>query len=194
MGLTIHYELFEPSRVGGRARWHVEELREHAATLPFKLVGHVLEADHTEIKNADRDDPRHWLFTQATRYVRMDEMSYPATPLHLVAFSTCPGDGCEEATFGLAVYPATIKIDRKTIRTGLSSWSWSSFCKPQYAARSEVGGVKNFLHCHLAIVGLLDFAKTLGILGEVLDEGDYWESRDRDALASQVGGVAAHIG
>lgn len=70
MGLTIHYELVELSRVRGRARRCIEELREYAATLPFKLVGQVLEADHDEIKNAGRDDPRHWLFTQSTRYVR----------------------------------------------------------------------------------------------------------------------------
>ena len=190
MGLTIHYELVEPSRVGGRARQRVEELREHAVTLPFKLVGHVLEADHVEIKNAGRDDPRRWLFTQSGRYVRRNGMSYQVTPFHLIAFSTCPGDGCEEANFGLAVYPATIRIDGRTIRTGLSSWSWSSFCKTQYAARPEVGGAANFLRCHLAIVRLLDFADTLGILGEVQDESDYWEQRDREALTHQVGSMA----
>jgi hypothetical protein len=186
MGLTIHYELQEPSRVGGRARRRVEELREHAATLPFKLVGKVLEADHVEIKNAGRDDPRYWLFTQATRYVRRGAVSYPVMPHHLVAFSTSPGDGCEEANFGLAIYPATLKVDGKTIRTGLSGWSWSSFCKTAYAANPEVGGPANFLKCHLAIVSLLDYADALGVLGEVHDEGGYWEKRDCDALERQV--------
>jgi hypothetical protein len=141
----------------------IEELREEATKLPFKLVGEVLEADQAEIENAGRGDPRRWLFTQATRYVRRNGMSYPVMPLHLIAFSTCPGDGCEEANFGLVDYPATIKIDGKSIRTGLRGWSWSSFCKAVYAANPEVGGVVNFLRCHLAIISLLDFSESLGI-------------------------------
>jgi hypothetical protein len=191
MGLTIHYELAELSRVVGRARRRVEELRAHAAELPFKLIGHVLEADHVEITNAGRDDPRRWLFTQATRYVRREEHTVPVIPNRLIAFSTSPGDGCEEANFGLAAYPKKIKVDGKMLGTGLCGWSWSSFCKTQYAAGSAVGGAENFLRCHLAIVALLDFAKVLGILGEVHDEGEYWKTRDRDALAAQVGGAVA---
>jgi hypothetical protein len=193
MGLTIHYELIEPSRDQGRTRRLVEELREEATRLPFKLVGTVLEADHAEIKNSGRHDPRSWLFTQSTRFVRRNGMSYPVTPLHLIAFSTCPGDGCEELNLGLAVYPATIKIDGKSVRTGLRGWSWSSFCKTVYASRPEVGGPANFLKCHLAVVSLLDFADTLGVLGEVDDEGGYWQRRDRDALLQQVGGYESAV-
>jgi len=189
MGLTIHYELKEPSRVGGRARRRVEELREHAATLPFKLVGQVLEAGCTEINNSGGDDPRRGLFTQATRYVRSGAVSVPVTPNRLVAFSTSPGDGCEEANFGLAVYPRSVEVNGRSIRTGLSGWSWSSFCKTQYAA--NVGGVANFLRCHLAIVALLDFARILGVLGRVHDEGDYWDTRDHDMLTRHVS-VTAH--
>jgi hypothetical protein len=189
MGLTIHYELAAKTRGGRTARNLIEQLRVKALDLPFKLVGQVHEADRAEIESVGRDDPRSWLFTQATRYVRRPRNSYPVSPNHLVAFSTCPGDGCEEANFGLASYPATIKIDGKTIRTGLGGWSWSSFCKSQYASRPEVGGVENFLRCHLAIVALLDGAATLSMLREVHDEGDYWINRDVAALASQVGGV-----
>jgi hypothetical protein len=43
----------------------------------------------------------------------------------------------------------------------------------------------------MAIVTLLDLAKGLGILGEINDEGGYWETRDRDALLAQVGGPVA---
>jgi len=191
LGLTIHYSFAEPSRDVGKARRLVEELRAHAATLPFKLVGRVLEADQLEIKNIRQDDPRGWLFTQSTRYVERNGFHRPVKPIHLIAFSTSPGDGCEETNFGLAVYPATIKMDGRTIRTCLSGWSWSSFCKTQYAARPEVGGVSNFERCHMAIVTLLDLAKGLGILGEINDEGGYWETRDRDALLAQVGGPVA---
>lgn len=188
MGLTIHYSLTAKTKSGRTARNLIEQLRMKATDIPFKLVGRVLEADHAEIESIGRDDPRSWLFTQATRYVRGPNYSYPVSPNHLVAFSTCPGDGCEEANFGLASYPATIKVDGKTIRTGLGGWSWSSFCKTQYAARPDVGGVENFLRCHLAIVALLDGAAALSMLREVHDEGEFWEHRDVAALARQVGG------
>jgi hypothetical protein len=187
MGLTIHYAFRTKTRSGRTARNLIEQLRVKALDLTFKLVGQVLEADRAEIESVGRDDPRSWLFTQATRYVRRPDHSYPVTPNHLVAFSTCPGDGCEEANFGLASYPSTIKVDGKNIRTGLGGWSWSSFCKTVFAANPDVGGPANFLRCHLAIVNLLDFAESLGVLGEVHDEGEYWEKRDREALTAQVG-------
>ena len=88
---------------------------------------------------------------------------------------------------GLAVYPKTMEVDGKRVRTNLSQWSWSSFCKTQYASNPEYGGVEHFLRCHLAVVKLLDHAKTLGLLGEVNDEGDFWEKRDVQALAKEVG-------
>jgi len=193
MGLTIHYTFAELSRVGSRARRRVEELREHAATLPFKLVGQVLEADQAQIKNAPRDDPRCWLFTQSTRYVERGGFHRAVKPIHLIAFSTSPGTGSEEANFGLAHYPARIKFDGRTVHTGLPGWSWSSFCKTQYAAAPDVGGAANFLKCHLAIVSLLDFADTLGILREVHDEGEYGDKRDLAALAIQVASPHAPV-
>jgi hypothetical protein len=73
------------------------------------------------------------------------------------------------------------------VRTGLSGWSWAAFCKTQYASNPTAGGVEHFLTCHLSVVRLLDAARDLGILGEVWDEGGYWESRDVKALAETVG-------
>jgi hypothetical protein len=57
-------------------------------------------------------------------------------------------------------------------------WSWRSFCKTQYASNPQLGGVQGFLRCHLSVIRLLDAAQELGILGEVNDEGGYWERRD----------------
>ena len=159
MGLTIHYELRRTvagPRTGPPARRRTCARQRRSCR--SSSSARCLKPTMSTSRIAGRDDPRRWLFTQATRYVRRNGMSYPVTPFHLIAFSTCPGDGCEEANFGLAVYPATIKVDGKAIRTGLRGWSWSSFCKTVYAANPEVGGVENFLRCHLAIVSLLDFA------------------------------------
>ena len=85
-------------------------------------------------------------------------------------------------------YPATVPThDGGKVRTGLSGWSWQSFCKTQYASNPDCGGVENFLRCHLSVVRLLDHARDLGVLGEVSDEGDYWERRDVKALVEEVG-------
>jgi hypothetical protein len=73
------------------------------------------------------------------------------------------------------------------MRTGLTGWRWSSFCKTQYASNPECGGVQNFLRCHLTIVKLLDCAQSLGLVQDVCDEGDYWTKRDVQALAREVG-------
>ena len=75
----------------------------------------------------------------------------------------------------------------RRIRTGLSGWCWSSFCKTQYASNPDCGGVENFLRCHLSVVRLLDHAKSLGVLADVSDESDYWEHRDIKALVEEVG-------
>ena len=45
---------------------------------------------------------------------------------------------------------------------------------------------QNYL-CHLSVIRMLDHAQELGILEHVSDEGDYWEKRDIEALAREVG-------
>lgn len=117
-------------------------------------------------------------------------------PQHVIAFTAQPGDGCEPANFGLCRYPATIQIDdhrpgavggKRRVKTGLTGWRWESFCKTQYASNPDCGGVENFLRCHLSVVVLLDFAQSLGLVEEVSDEGNYWEARDAETLAKEVG-------
>jgi hypothetical protein len=46
----------------------------------------------------------------------------------------------------------------------------------------------------LSVVRLLDYAKELGILAEVSDEGEFWEKRDVKALAEEVGSWNSMIG
>jgi len=189
MGLTIHYQLQSASRTPAKARQLVEQLRQKALDLPFKEVGEIVEVngDTADLDKLGQDDPNRWLLIQAGQYLVRDGRHYRITPTQVIAFSTLPGDESEEANFGLAVYPKTIEIDGKKLRTNLGSWSWSSFCKTQYASNPEVGGVENFLRSHLAVVKLLDAAAEIGVLKEVRDEGDYWEKRDIKALAAEVG-------
>ena len=197
MGLTIHYKLKSSTRSPSKARQLVEQLREQAIKLPFQEVGEIVEfsGDSADFNKLDRDDPNRWLLIQAGQYVEKAGRHFGVTPSHLIAFSTFPGDGSEAANFGLATYPKTIEFEDRTpwphqtkqVRTGLGGWSWSSFCKTQYASNPDCGGVENFLRCHLAIVKLLDQAAELGILNEVSDEGDFWEKRDLEALSAEVG-------
>ena len=189
MGLTIHYQLQSTSRSPAKTRQLVAQLRQKALDLPFKGVGEIidLDGDQADIDKLPKKDPNRWLLIQAGRYVEKGERHYRVNPTQVIAFSTDPGEGSEPANFGLAVYPKTIEVEGKKVRTGLSNWSWSSFCKTQYASNPECGGVENFLRCHLAIVKLLDHAAALGILKEVSDEGDYWKQRDVKALAAEVG-------
>lgn len=189
MGLTIHYKLRAKTRSATNARQLLEQLRQKALDLPFKEVGEIvdLDDDQADSDKLDQDDPNRWLLIQAGQYVERDDRHYRVTPSQVIAFTTLPGDGCEDANFGLATYPKTVEAQGRKIRTGLGEWSWSSFCKTQYASNPQFGGVENFLRCHLSVVKLLDHAAELGILKEVSDEGDYWQKRDLPALASVVG-------
>ena len=201
MGLTIHYSLKSSTRSPKKARELVARLRGRALDLPFAEVEDIVEltGEACDFERCDRDDPHRWLLIQAGQYVDRPApgggtYSYNVAPTHLIAFETLPGDGCEPANFGLCRYPAEIKVtdpDRpyreRRLRTRLSGWFWQSFCKTQYASNVECGGVENFLRCHLAAIRMLDQAKSLGILEDVSDEGDFWKNRDVRALAQQVG-------
>lgn len=197
MGLTIHYSLKSDTRSAKEARRLMEELHRCAATLPFKEVGPVLEitGDACAFEGQPDDELRRWLLIQAAGDVQQGKYSYSVTPTHVIAFSTLPGDGCESANFGLCRYPATIEVadhdvwpvGKRKIRTSLSGWRWSSFCKTEYASNPECGGIPNFLRSHLLVVRMLDRCRELGLLTEVRDEGDFWMKRDPQALVKEVG-------
>ncbi|NLX14718.1 MAG: hypothetical protein GXY44_13855 [Phycisphaerales bacterium] len=131
MGLTIHYELHSNERSSSRVRELVARLRGRALDLPFEQVDEIVELSGPacDCDRYDREHPHRWLLNQAARHVADPERkgySYPVCPVEVIAFSTRPGRGCEEANFGLCRYPAYIEtaaglrpgVCRK-IRTGL---------------------------------------------------------------------------
>lgn len=199
MGLTIHYRLQSDTPDIGKVQELVRQLRQRALDLPFKEVGDLLELDGAQADSDQvaKDDPYRWLLIQAGGWVEQGNAHYRFPPTHLIAFSTWPGEGCEQANFGLCLYPRQIEIrDRgrnRRLRTERKGWSWGSFCKTEYASSATCGGIENFLRCHMLVIGLLDHAKNLGILAEVDDEGEYWENRDAKALAKTLGESNAHI-
>jgi hypothetical protein len=188
MGLTIHYELNAADASPKQARHLVEQLRQAALDLAMTEVGEAVEFSGAacNFQNAEHGSFR-WILVQARRMISVGEEYHLVVPNHLFAFSSRPGEDCEAANFGLACYPATIESKNGAIATGLSGWSWHSFCKTQYASRPDVGGIANFVRCHLTVIRLLDHAKTMGILEAVKDESHYWENRDVKALVETVG-------
>ncbi|MDZ7959288.1 MAG: hypothetical protein RMY34_15630 [Aulosira sp. DedQUE10] len=95
----------------------------------------------------------------------------------LVGFDSLVGEGSETAIFGLATHSSI---------TDVNNWSWTSFCKTQYASNPEYGGLENFLKCHLLIVKMLDFAGELGITYDVSDETGYWDNRSIEKLSTII--------
>jgi hypothetical protein len=197
VGLTIHCR-FQTDCPVRKARQAVAELRKRALDLPFQEVSDLVELDSGQcLAGPGENDKLRWLLTQAAAHVADGDNHYTVAPTRLFAFSTWPGEGCEQANFGLCTYPKTITVSDpcpNKVRTQRKGWSWGSFCKTQYASNPACGGLPHFLRCHLSVVKMLDAAKELGILQEVSDEGEYWEKRDAQALAREVGDWNEMIG
>jgi hypothetical protein len=189
MGLTIHYSLKSDAASPSRARQLIEKLRQAALDLPMAEVSEVVELSGAECdpEIGEREDDKRWLLIQARRMLQIGEGYYFVTPKHIIAFSAWPGEECEMANLGLAMYPETIETKDGELTTGLRGWIWHSFCKTQFASNPSVGGVKHFVRSHLAVIRLLDAAKDIGILDEVKDEGHYWDNRDVKSLVETVG-------
>jgi len=195
MGLTIHYDLKSPARIrkSEKILALVESLHQRAMDLPFEscddvihLVGKDCEYSDCEYSHTD-SETRKWLKIQACQYVVTGhdvKQHYGVTPCEIIAFECWPGVGCEAMNIGLCRYPKTISIDGKTYPTRLGGWRWGSFCKTQYASNI---GVRHFLHCHNLVCVLLDAAKELGFRVDVDDEGKFYQNRNFDVLAKEVG-------
>ena len=210
MGLTIHYKL-KAKGSETLARKLIEQLHQAAQDLPFKEIGDivVLSGSDCVFDRNNRDNPHNWLICQSQGTLRlkdthdmgggkMGDSWLNITPTHIIAFNAWPGEGCEESNFGFCLYPATVEHRGNQIRTKLSGWRWSSFCKTQYASDPACGGIENFLRCHLLVVAMLDKCKELGCLDEVYDEGKFWDNRDVKALVPEIeswnGMIAAFAG
>lgn len=150
-------------------------------------------------------------WTRGIKEAKLEQRSYYISdvyPKRFAAFSAWPGEGCESVEIGISEFPKTVVrtsqhksvwdgeefVPKKSrLKVHDSGWSWSAFCKTQYASNPECGGVPNFLRCHLLVIALLDKAKELGFNVEVRDEGDYYTKRDIEALIKEIGEWNEHI-
>lgn len=190
MGLTIHYKLTSELTNPQDVRQVIETVRQYALDMPFKEVSEIKEfdGDDTDHRTGPEDD--RWLKIQSKAHISVGKHRLMISPQHVIAFSTWPGEGCEPANFGLSKYPAFVPSPdgRGQLPTKLDGWSWTSFCKTQYASDPKCGGIENYLRCHLAVVKLLDFIKATGFVTvEVRDEAEFWDKRDLALLAKEVG-------
>jgi hypothetical protein len=199
MGLTIHYHLTTTTGDEAQARKLVQQLRQAALDLPFQHVGEIVElrGDQCDWEQRPDDDPYRWLLVQAGTHIALPVEPWEkrqgvtrhldVRPLHVIAFETEPGDGCEAANFGLCQYPGEVSdpgFGRH--QTKLKGWSWRSFCKTHYASDPRCGGLPNFLRCHLGVVALLDEAQRLGILWVTCEAGGALRAGVEELLAWQA--------
>lgn len=186
MGLTIHYSLQLNGSVDA-ARHAVNQLHGRATELRFESVSPILDlrGDDCDFERCEDNDPNRWMLIQARQLLTPGWVE--VRPKHVIGFSAWPGEGCEPANIGLCRYPSTV-IDQNGQKrpTKLQGWNWTSFCKTQFASNPSLGDVANFVRCHLAVIDLIDAAKSLGILSEVTDEGGFYDGRDVEALVREV--------
>jgi hypothetical protein len=146
MGLTIHYQLVTTGDEA-HARKHVQQLRQAALDLPFAHAGELVEfrGEQCDWKQRPDDDPYRWLLIQAGTHIALpvspSEKRQGVTrqldvrPMHIIAFETEPGDGCEQANSGLCRFPSEIPHPQfGKLQTKLKGWSWHSFCKTHDAS------------------------------------------------------------
>jgi hypothetical protein len=191
MGLHICYELSLPGVTADEdAMQHLEALRAHALTLHvddvttvWRLVGRELVLDDSW---SDRAAPRHFRIVAKFAREERDGVEGPvdeAQRLAAAGFFMNPGKGSETAIFGLVrprlspVSPSAERADEQ------DNWFWHHCCKTQYA--STVSD-EHLVHCHLAVVSMLEEAERLGFHVTVHDETHYWTTRSTERLIAEV--------
>jgi hypothetical protein len=201
MGLTIHWH-FQGPKTKPEVQAIIEKMRQRAMDLPFVSVSEVV---HFRGKKAqfsqDQNEPFRWLKIQAreTVWTNRGTIGWDCPAKEIIGFQILVAPGSEPMDVFLATYPKSILVTdywgrRKRLRTNRHEWSGEAFTKTQYASNPKCGGVANFLRAHLSVCRMLDYAKELGILAEVSDEGEFWEKRDVKALAAEVGEWNSMIG
>jgi hypothetical protein len=198
MGLTVHYVIESETSDRDEALRLVRRMRSLAMDLPFARVGEIAELSG---ERADHNHPAYkrggeladyvWMAIQVTQYTKaVGDPPLVATvaPLELIGFEIRPGAGCESANFGLCRYPARIVREsaergREAIDTEIGgTWRWSTFCKTQYASDPKLGGMANFLRCHISLVTLVDrIGERLGLRVVCHDEGGFGSREDSEA-------------
>ena len=182
MGLTIHYTLSVKRGTTFVALKNLlRRLQRRARQDGCAYVGKVLHSTES-----DPDAPP--FFDCAAGHERRLHGGGRGTEGWLL--EVWPGEGCETAVFGVLQHRRELprrkgQPDWETRYSKLSDWRLDAFCKTEYAAGH---GTNHFVRCHERVIRLLDlWGEVTGRL-RVRDEGGFWQTRSRPALAAQVRG------
>lgn len=205
MGLTIHYDWKTKTDLASSRRM-IAKFRAMALKLPFDEVSEVYEQDPPDGKSVYI--PYDHAFRQGDLYLSRRRSDGGQEIVHVPAlhamFFFAHVEGAESASIGLASHPPVVlhredviernkdgsergrtcgqgaPIEFPTRRRGY--YSWSSFCKTQYAGNPKLGGEANFLKAHLALIELLDQIQAVGVTLRICDDSRYAKHRDANRL------------
>ena len=181
MGLTIHYGLrFKGSAKEAKAQIKKVKILGDAFKKNRMLaeVGDVWEMDFSKgfndkeenaLKGGDEAEGYRWAKIQ---YMPREVSQANMAKCQGFVVMLWAGAGCEPTNIGLASEDGV-------------NWSGHAFTKTQYA--------EHFVKAHLTVVAILDLCKQTGILEEVSDEGEYWESRNLEVLGDNITGSTKMI-
>jgi hypothetical protein len=189
MGLVVHWT-WKTDFTRDKARSVIRQLYDFAATLGFKHCFEPVEIDWSR-EAADDDEAFLRLRSQWTTHheYEVNGIRESAGDLIEPRWSICffaVDPGAEPAIFGFGDYPDTWRWRGKDLPTEASGLSWMNFCKTQYASMPQAGGEANFMAAHLRIIKVLDEAVRLGVPVEVVDDGEYWTTRDEAHLLAKL--------
>lgn len=182
MGISIHYQLRAASyHMPANARAVVEKMRACAV----QVLGSRGQSAVSEIV---RGGPARYFgraFPKCRSLHRTGLFYQPEVrPLYGSGFTVEIGRDCEPLDLGLFKYPQEVCSDETGGCPALTEmgkdWQFRGHCKTQYAS---LHGWENFRRCHCGVIDILAALSSLGVKVEISDEGDYWPSRSRAALA-----------
>lgn len=192
MGLHICYELRLPhTTTDDRVVQLLEELRTYAVTRGVSHVTPLLRLDGRELM-LDHDTWEPWSLPRffhiaccSTAEERDGKLGQIREPDRVagVAFYMNPGEGSEMAAFGFVRPFLSDPLPSAEGTEESANWFWHYCCKTQYASKVSE---EHLVHCHLAVVQVLEEAERLGIGITVHDETQYWETRSTDRLVAEV--------
>ena len=182
MGISIHHQLRMGScLMPADARDVVEKMRACAV----QVLGSRGPGAVSEIV---RGGPARYFgraFPRCRSICGTDRFYQPEVrPLYGSGFTVEIGPDCEPLALGLFKYPQWVCSDETGGWTALTEmgkdWQFRGHCKTQYAS---LHGWENFRRCHCGVIEILAALSSLYVNVEISDDGDYWPSRSRGALA-----------
>jgi hypothetical protein len=199
MGITVHYETrFVGTKNQLKKKLNV--IAERAKELGFKEYGEVYEMNFANDFNTrdaytptykdeetgkfEIDGAYRWAKIQATPRTGFVELNKPLAvqqkqrreiekirertlESHGFVLNLWWGEGCEPTNMPFVAYRGDGPSTRRT-------WKGNSFTKTQYA--------EDFTKAHIAVCLLLKEAEAMGLIKEVYDEAEFYESGDLTIL------------